>query len=311
MPARRSAACGANVAIRRPPPRRSNPGSSGPTNRMPAARQVATSASWRPAPSAPDSANPALRTRSARTPLSLRSHARRPYATFAGRGRHDDQLGRLGKLGDRPVRGEALNAPARGGSPRTPARRSPHRRMFRSVCPSHAPRARRDAPTTAIDAGSRKWRTAAAADIRSRSSYRPSAVLVSAVVSSICSSPPGRAAPPSGSRFREKPPACGGCCGARRRRTCRSRARVREPPAAPSESSRGPLPRRSSATSNAISATPSCPRRARTRREQRYAPGRRSSRSRLRAARSDAAAAQLTGELHVGCTGEVAQPARS
>ena len=42
----------------------------GPTIRMPAARQTATSSSWRARPSAPTSANPAVRTTSARTPLA-------------------------------------------------------------------------------------------------------------------------------------------------------------------------------------------------------------------------------------------------
>ena len=123
----------------------------GPTIRMPAARQTASSSSWRARPAGPISAKPAVRTTSARTPLA--AHARATSTTaFAGTTITASSTSPSTSPIERTVGRPATSPPCtltRCSDPENPAAI-----RLRTTSPPTVP-SRRDAPITATEDGRR------------------------------------------------------------------------------------------------------------------------------------------------------------
>ena len=85
----------------------STPRQLGPTIRIPASRHTSSSSCWRPAPSAPVSANPDEITQQA-AHAGGRALARGSHHLLGGH-RHDRQLDPAGNVADRPVRRQRLH----------------------------------------------------------------------------------------------------------------------------------------------------------------------------------------------------------
>ena len=162
----------------------------GPTIRMPAARQTASSSSWRARPAGPISAKPAVRTTSARTPLA--AHARATSTTaFAGTTITASSTSPSTSPIERTVGRPATSPPCtltRCSDPEKPAAI-----RLRTTSPPTVP-SRRDAPITATEDGRRTCATAATSASRWRSSKRRRASRDSDVGNSISIASPDRRA---------------------------------------------------------------------------------------------------------------------
>ena len=162
----------------------------GPTIRMPAARQTASSSSWRARPAGPTSAKPPVRTTRARTPLAAQARATSTTAfvgtTITASSTSPSTSAIVGTVG-RPATSPPRTL-TRCSGPENPAAS-----RLRTTSPPTVP-GRRDAPITATEDGRRTCPTAATSASRWRSSKRRRASCDSDVGNSISIAPSDRRA---------------------------------------------------------------------------------------------------------------------